>query len=119
MNARNFFSQSDFERLQKIRENQEIVRIMDTPFRRTVKVNGNVYTLSIVSGRYVGSGSYYMSCWHDFNHKSKTSGDRQIYGGTGSEPVLTSYEAFCDDINRILKHTPDYEEEQEEQLRFF
>lgn len=119
MNARDFFTVADFEELQKIKRNQQEIRITDTPFRRTVKVNGNVYTLTISSGRYVGDNSYFMSCWHDFSHKSKSGGDRQIYGGTGSEPNLTSYDAFCNDLNGILKRTPDYEEEQAEQLTFF
>lgn len=119
MNARDFFSEADFQAIKTAREKQEIIKVMDTPFRRTVKTNGNIYTLTVVSGRYSGSNDYFMSCWHDFNHKSKSGGERQVYGGTGSEPILTSYNEFIDDINRILKRTPDFEEEQGEQLTFF
>lgn len=81
MNARDFFSVADYEAIKTARENQEIIKVFDTPFRRTVKVNGNTYTLTVVSGRYVGSDEYHMSVWHDFNHTGIYS--RQIYGGTG------------------------------------
>ena len=119
MNAKDFFSVADFENLQETKKNQTAISITNTPFRRTVKVNGNIYTLTVSSGRYVDDNSYFMSLWHDFSHKSKSGGSRQIYGGTGSEPDLSSYEAFCNDINRKLKRTPDYEEDEEEQLTFF
>jgi hypothetical protein len=119
MNAKDFFSVADFEKLQEIKKNEIAISVTNTLFRRTVKVNGNIYTLTVSSGRYVDDNSYFMSLWHDFSHKSISGGSRQKYGGTGSKPDLTSYEAFCDDINRTLKRTPDYEEEQEEQIRFF
>ena len=119
MNAKDFFSVADFEKLREIKKNQIAISITNTPFRRTIKINGNIYTLTISSGRYVDDNSYFMSLQHDFSHKSISGESRQIYGGTGSEPDLTSYEAFCNDINRTLKRTPDYEETQEEQLTFF
>lgn len=120
MNAKDFFTVDDFENLLEIKKNQIAISITTTPFRRTVKVDGNIYTLTVSSGRYVDDNSYFMSLWHDFNYKSISGGSRQIYGGTGAEPDLTSYEAFCNDINRTIKRTPDYKEDEEElQLRFF
>ena len=120
MNARDFFSASDFEKLLDIYQNKVIIDVLDTPFKKTIRVNGNTYSLLIYTGHYASSvfnGNFYVSCWYDFNHKGPYQ-SRDIYGGSCS-PNMRSYQDFLEQINQILKRTPDYEEAQEEQLTFF
>jgi hypothetical protein len=122
MNAKDFFSLNDYEKLLDIYQKQIVVSITDTPFRKTVKENGNTYSFAISTGHYVPTvfnGAYHITGFYDFNHQCKyQSQSRDVYGGT-MRPDMESYDAFFESINKTLKKASDYEEEQEEQIRFF
>ena len=119
MNAKDFFSKDVYEEIVNAYQNEQVISVVDTPFRKTIKTNGNVYSLAVSMSYYVPSvynGAFHITLFYDFNHK-EGYGSRSQYGGT-KEPALSSYEAFCNSINEVLKRTPDFQEE-EEQLCFF
>ena len=120
MNAKDFFSESDYEKLLDTYRNEKIVDVLETPFKKTIRANGNTYSLLIYTDHYtpdVFGGAFFMSCFYDFNHKGPYQ-SRDIYGSS-IKPDMTSYKGFLNSLNQAFKRTPDYEEEQEEQLTFF
>lgn len=121
MNARDFFSESDFEQILNIYKNEIVVDILDSPFEKKIKTNGNSYSLLIYSDHYISSvynGAFFLTCSYDFNHKGPYQ-SREIYGGF-VKPDMTSFESFLNSLNVVLKRTPDYKDDEEElQLRFF
>lgn len=120
MNAKNFFTESDYEKLVDIYQNEKIVDILDTPFRKTVRVNGNSYSMLIYTSHYspgVFNGAFFMSCCYDFNHKGPYQ-SRDIYGSS-IKPCMTSYKGFLNSLNQAFKRAPDFTEDEEEQLTFF
>ena len=120
MNAKDFFSESVYEDVLKVYNHQEVVDVLESPFKKVVRANGNSYQLLIWSGHYhpsVFNGAYFLNCSYDFNHKGLYDG-RYIYGSS-IKPDMSSYQAFCKSINDVLKKTPDYQEDEEEQLTFF
>lgn len=124
MNAASFFNESDYERLKDIVEREEVIRCIDTPFRRCHKENGNTYELTISTGHYhpsIHNGAYHVSMLQSYNFKSeKIDGFRNIGGGSCPDIDISDFESFTESINGILRKFPDYKESEEPiQMRFF
>ncbi len=118
MNATNFFTESQFNKLKELVAKEEIISLITTPFRKKHKVNGNTYELSISTGRYVGNNEYHVSIFEDYNFKSKYG--RDIGGGNFITVNLNSWNDFKNSINKGLKKFPDYSEDEEpEQISLF
>jgi hypothetical protein len=122
MNAKDFFSESDYEKLLDIYRNEKIVDVLETPFKKTIRANGNTYSLLIYTDHYtpdVFGGAFFMSCFYDFNHKGPYQ-SRDIYGSS-IKPDMTSYKGFLNSLNQAFKRAPDFTEDEEEpeQITFF
>ena len=110
MNATTFFTEDQFRSLKCDILAQKVIDINSTPYGKRIKINGNTYQIRITTGYLkVGDCSYYTSLWDDYSYKGKRE-DREIGGGCGGRVVLDSYEAFCADINGLLRKFPDFTE---------
>ena len=119
MNAKTFFSRKTFE---LIRQDVLSEREIDVgKYGKKYRINGNTYGLSVHASHYsFGNHEYFVSLWYDYNYPGQYQ-SRNIGGGTGRTPDLSSYEAFCNYINDILRKYPDYKEQvfEPEQLSLF
>lgn len=118
MNATDFFTQDMFHALKQDIQDQKRLTPWETPYQKKLKVKGNTYHLSIVTGNYsVGNKEFYVSFWEDHNYSR--NGHRDQGGSSGSRPNLETWYAFKDWINKQLSRFPDYTPEANEQLCWF
>ena len=117
MNARSFFTEQDFAELKSAWVEKRKTGLFD--HEKTVKVNGNTYTLSAYVGQYVfGDRNFFASGMIQYNYACKDLSDgRSIGGGTYLRVILDGdYEDFLDGINYTLERFPDYKQPACEQL---
>lgn len=113
MNATTFFTEQQFNNLKELIAKEETISSLDTPFRKLHEVNGNTYELTVLTGRYVNSNEYYFSIYEDHNFKGEYG--RVIGGGNCVTVNLNSWADFKECINKCLKKSPDYTEDEEPQ----
>lgn len=115
MNARSFFSEQDFAELKSAWTEKRETGLFD--HEKTVKVNGNTYTLNPYVGQYViEDRSFFASGMIQYNYMGK-SGQRQLGGGTYLRVILDGdFEDFLEGINYTLERFPDFKKPACEQL---
>ena len=119
MNAKTFFSQDAFNQIQQYALAQKEFPL--GKYCKEYSTNGNRYRLNIYASHYnFGNHEYFVSLLYDYNYPGVYQ-SRNIGGGSGGTPVLSSYDAFCESINSILRKFPDYKEPEfvPEQLSLF
>ena len=120
MNAALFFSKEAYDRLIEVVEKEEIIKALGTPFKTIIRIRGNTYSIKIFTGRYYGSGEYYVCSIIDHNYASNEHIDRCVGGESHRVVVSDGYEKFKESLNEVLRRFPDYtEEEKPLQLSLF
>lgn len=103
MNAQTVFPENMFCRLRQDVQAKKVFNRQTTPYKKDLKIKSNRYTLQITTGHYsVGDRAYFVHFSEDHRIPNNIGGS----GGTNVD--LSSYEAFCKQINRILSKFPDY-----------
>lgn len=121
MNATTFFSREQFERLKADIQAHKVIDPCKSEYGKQVKVNGNTYTLRIHASFFnFGNHEYFYSMWYDYNYPGIYS-SRNIGGGTGGTPDISSWDNFCQYVNDHLRRYPDFTEPKPtfEQLSLF
>lgn len=114
MNAADFFSASTYQAIMQDVKHKRVFGLLDTPYRKELKIKGNRYDFRISAGYYVVEPFSY------FVHFSEDHIYPGSHGGScGSSVSLDSYEAFKASINKLIRSFPDYTPEENEQLSLF